>query len=311
MLSKCLCAAMLVISEPQALAQGGLPPGLTPTLLGDRILFTQDSERRVDSLRVDAATEILLDGNDFTLEISKRLELNEPLMIRAFDADTAPALPGTVAKANRGLSWVRGPGTTGNTHGDGNNGGPGDPGLQGLDGIPGRPAGIVVIKLGANAEVRGKLSIVNSGETGGPGGVGGQGGDGGDGQQGARGQLDRFRLCKKGPAFGGTGGPGGPGGPGGNGGIVILQANSSANAEWLRTVAVDVTGGAGGRGGDPGPGGVPGKGGYGGGEVGGDPPFRCDGRETQRMGADGSPGEIGKPGLPGEKGADGRLVILN
>jgi hypothetical protein len=295
----------LSLSSARALEPAKWPSGPVAKLPKGEYILSEDTTLQYDAISFEDGTVVTTAGHDFDLTVRQALTIDGTLTIRSFAPSDKPSKPASISKASDGRSYDRGPATEGATAAaDGENGSSAAPGLSGMKGFD---AGIVMLRFDANASVTGKLIVRNLGGEGGTGGDGGQGGNGGNGQQGGRGKDGPFD-CASGPGTGGrggnggNGGPGGQGGPGGRGGLIVLQSTSSVTSSWLATVEMDISGGPGGQQGGGGAGGLAGLPGYG-----GRGSHHCQGKEADRMGAPGVPGQQDNnsqvpPSLEGPKG---------
>jgi hypothetical protein len=299
MRSRTICTVLILafapapaLAQQQGLRQPDWPSGPAAQLPKAEYLLQEDTKLVYDALTFAGGTVITTHGHDLDLHIRQSLAITGSLLIRAYGPADLPIEPEPVNKAEKGTSHDPGAGSEGAGPGNqGADGGTGASGHAGNPGLPGKDAGIITLNFDANAAASGSLVIENQGGRGGQGGNGGEGGDGGDGQQGGRGEDGPFD-CASGPGQGGrggdggTGGPGGKGGTGGQGGIVILFTNSANVATWLDRSNISAKGGDQGDAGQGGIGGQPGRPGFG-----GRGSHHCQGKEADRMGGQGQPGQ--------------------
>lgn len=246
-------------------------------------------------------TTFYLEGRNLVIS-AKTIRLDANVLISSF---SGPA-PAFTKAANDGVD--QGPKGQQQNCGSnpGDNGDNGGSGQDGSAGSPGARGGVVFLQV-SQVEGVGKLSIENSGQTGGRGQTSGRGGTGGGGGQGCN------REC--GPLIGSGGhgsGPGGTGGTGGRSGLPGVGGSggdggevrySAAIANQLgQKIAIEVLGG--------GIGGIGyfGKRGLKGNKGAGGAPATCDGQGMIGGGHDGDDGKDGECGAL--LGTPGELPLL-
>lgn len=293
------------------------------TLGATLISLDKDEVWRFDDLVLDGST-IKTNGHGLEIVVAGDLEIRGTARIYSHDPSAASPVPSPASSGAPGASFDPGPNSDGSAPGEpGRPGGAGAAGADGTAGTGARNSKPIIVRVRGSAQ--GKLSIDNSGMTGGAGGIGGNGGKGGDGEQGGRAFSSRRKIlglaipagCARGPGrggdggVGGDGGHGGPAGAGGNAGDIRVDIAGSVKRLTLtkgfqqqffvQAKADSGRAGAPGLAGSPGMGGTPGYGGRG--------APGCEGRVADRRGTPGVRGRAGRAGSTASDGLGGEIEI--